>query len=227
MSQSDKLDSLKKRSGKAGKSNLNSNLDQNEDSNENISSISQENLNQNEEISTQDTSSESSNSSNGENDSSNFQEIETEVKIQSLKAEVKDWQQRTARLSAEIANLQKQQELDLAGAKKSGKKTVASHLIVFLNTLNLAFSFAPQSDDIKIKSFIATLENSFGKVINDLNLAGIEIISPKPQDDFNPETMSALDVAPDSEENPKVSKIAGLGYKIDGQVVQPASVLLG
>jgi molecular chaperone GrpE (heat shock protein) len=209
MSQSDKLDNLKKRAGKNTKTNSEkeTTLDGNIETQvgaENNYTHSNKNEKEIEDISKQ-----------------------FEIRIASLESELKDWQQRTARLSAEIANLQKQHELDLAGAKKAGKKSVSSQLITFLNTLNLSFSFAPKLDDIKVKSFVATLESSFEKVISDLKLTGVEIILPKEGDEFNAEIMAALDISANTQDQLKVSKIAGLGYKIDGQVVQPASVLLG
>lgn len=229
MSQSDKLDNLKKRTNKNGKINPNSGsrLDENnvgkQDNFEN-QNLESPKIEGNFEDGLKDNFQDNSESK----ESNNIKEenIQLEIAISSLKAEVKDWQQRTARLSAEIANLQKQHELDSVGAKKLGKKNVASGLIIFLNTLNLAFSFAPKSDDVKVQSFITTLVNSFEKLISDLRLTGVEIISPKTGDDFNPEIMAALDVVGNSDGQPKVSKIAVLGYKIDGQVVQPASVLL-
>ena len=207
MSQADKLDNLKKRSGKTTKNQ--------DDLEENTNS--QEGINANENQPEQ-----------KEEGSINLADIlELKNSINQLKDDADMWKERSTRLSAEISNLQKQQEIDLSGAKKSGKKQVSSQIIIFLNTLNLAFSFAPSSDDVKINSFIATLKTSFEKLVQDLKNAGIEIILPKEGDQFNPEIMAALDVAPDSQENPIVKRIAGLGYIIDGQVIQPASVLLG
>jgi len=210
MSQADKLDNLKKRSGKTTKNQ--DNLEENtSNSRESIDS----NQNQHEEKKEVD------------NNINLADILELKNSINQLEADVDMWKDRSSRLSAEISNLQKQQEIDLSGAKKSGKKQVSSQIIIFLNTLNLAFSFAPSSEDIKVNSFIATLKASFEKLNQDLKNAGIEIILPKEGDQFNAEIMSALDVAPDSQENPIVKKIAGLGYIIDGQVIQPASVLLG
>lgn len=207
MSQADKLDNLKKRSGKTTK--IQDNLEENTNSQEGINA----NENQPEQK---------------EEGSINLSDIlELKNSINQLKDDADMWKERSTRLSAEIANLQKQQEIDLGGARKSGKKQVSSQIIIFLNTLNLAFSFAPSSDDVKVNSFIATLKTSFEKLVQDLKNAGIEIILPKEGDQFNPEIMAALDVAPDSQENPIVKRIAGLGYIIDGQVIQPASVLLG
>jgi molecular chaperone GrpE len=210
MSQADKLDNLKKRTGKITK-NQDSNLDNNSNLEENIHN----------------TAEDSSDNFNQDNSGNLVDLLELRNSINQLKEESDMWKERSARLSAEISNLQKQQEIDLGGAKKSGKKQVSSQIIIFLNTLNLAFSFAPSSDDMKVNSFIATLKTSFEKLVQDLKNAGIEIIQPKEGDQFNPEIMAALDVAPDSQENPTVKRIAGLGYIIDGQVIQPASVLLG
>jgi molecular chaperone GrpE (heat shock protein) len=208
MSQADKLDNLKKRTGKTTK-----NLDELEENTTNFQDNIDSNKSQPEEKET--------------NGNINLADIlELKNSINQLKDDADMWKERSARLSAEISNLQKQQEIDLGGAKKSGKKQVSSQIIIFLNTLNLAFSFAPSSDDMKVNSFIATLKTSFEKLIADLKNAGIEIIAPKEGEIFNPEIMSALDIAADSQDYPIVKRVAGLGYKIDGQVIQPSSVLL-
>ena len=233
MPQSDKLDNLKKRSGKNFKSNLephhpNQKLDEAQGSiSDNTSSIQSNVLS--------DDSSEAISKNAVENnlgdgfkdgfDLSKILELHNQITV--LETDLDSWKEKALRVSAEMANLQKQHELDLGGVKKSGKKAVSAQLITFLNTLNLAFSFAPSSEDQKIQTFITTLKTSFDRLVTDLKTAGVEIILPKPGDEFSAETMSALDVAQNSEENPKVSRIAGVGYKIDGQLVQPASVLLG
>ena len=237
MPQSDKLDNLKKKSGKNFKSNLepnqpNQKLDEAQGNISDNTSSAQSNI-------VSDNSSEATSKNAAENnlgdglkdgfkdgfDLSKILELHNQITV--LETDLNSWKERALRVSAEMANLQKQHELDLGGVKKSGKKAVSTQLITFLNTLNLAFSFAPSSEDQKIQTFITTLKTSFDRVITDLKTAGVEIILPKPGDEFSAETMSALDVAQNSEENPKVSRIAGVGYKIDGQLVQPASVLLG
>jgi len=156
------------------------------------------------------------------------QEINQEmlIKTETLQAEMNDWKERAMRYSAEIQNIQKQTELDVATAKKSAKKYVAQSLNGFLNTLNLAFNFAPKTDDENIHKFIQTLKGSFNQLQNDLNGVGIELIVPKESDLFDPEFMVALNEKNENEENPTVKNIAGIGLKVDNQVIQPASVML-
>lgn len=233
MPQSDKLDNLKKRSGKNFKSNLepnqpNQKLDEAQGGISDNTSNTQSNVVSDDSSEAISRNAAENNLGDGLKDGFDLSKIlELHNQIMGLEADLDSWKEKALRVSAEMANLQKQHELDLGGVKKSGKKAVSTQLITFLNTLNLAFSFAPSSEDPKIQAFITTLKTSFDRVITDLKTAGVEIILPKPGDEFSPEIMSALDVAQNSEENPKVSRIAGVGYKIDGQLVQPASVLLG
>jgi len=165
-----------------------------------------------------------------EDKAENVNNVENTAQVESLendlkfaRVELEDWKDKATRLSADIQNLNKQTELDLAQAKKSAKKNTATAILNFLNTLNLAFSFVPQTNDQKMIVFIETLKTSFQKVLEDFKLAGVEILVPVVGETFNPETMSLLNSPEDSD--PKIKQVVTLGIKIDGVLVQPASVL--
>jgi molecular chaperone GrpE len=150
-----------------------------------------------------------------------------ETRVKSLHSEVEDWKIKSIRISADLQNMQKQSELDIHQAKKSAKKNTVISLMDFLNTLNISFNFIPDTDDEKVKNFINTLKMSFDKVINELKSSGIEVLRVDIGDTFDPEYMNILSIQ-ESENGTqdKVSQIVGLGLKIDGQLVQPASVIV-
>ena len=175
-------------------------------------------------------------------DEENRQEVETEsfsqsfdssqdstsleIQIESLKAEVEDWKNRAMRATADVQNVQRQAELDNAQAKKSAKKYVANGFLSFLNTLNLAFTFAPQTEDEKVNQFLQTLKGSFVRLQSDLDAVGIQLIVPAANDSFDGEIMTALNEKSADEEIPTVKNVATVGLKVDGQVTTPASVML-
>ena len=148
------------------------------------------------------------------------------IQIESLKAEVEDWKSRAIRATADGENVQRQAELDNAQAKKSAKKYVANGFLSFLNTLNLAFTFAPQTEDEKVNQFLQTLKGSFVRLQSDLDAVGIQLIVPTINDQFDGEVMTALNEKSDDEEIPTVKNVATVGLKVDGQVTTPASVML-
>ncbi len=161
---------------------------------------------------------------------SNIQ-FELEKKVEDLKsalAEMEDWKSRALRSAADLQNSQKQHDIDIVQTKKSTKKQVATDLLTFLNTLNLAFAFAPQSEDPKIQSFIQALQTSFAKLTDDLKLKNIEVLIPQIGDIFVPEYMSSLNQVEDdgSVGSIIVKQVVSIGLKVDNQVVQAASVMV-
>lgn len=150
-----------------------------------------------------------------------------QVELNSQKAELENWQNQATRYAAEIQNQAKQFEFDLATAKKSSKKSIITLVIGFLNTLNLAFTYTPKTDDATVQKFVNTLRFSFDQMISDFKVSGVEIVIPKIDEDFNAETMSILNSdAVNEDEHPKVKQVVSLGLKIDDQLVQPAAVMV-
>ncbi len=152
---------------------------------------------------------------------------ELAVHLDSLTKELEDWKNRTLRIAADLQNTQNQFELDMATAKKSAKKSVAINIVSFINTMYLAFVYAPQNLDENTKNFINTLKSNFKKAIEDLKVSQIEIIIPDSGDDFNPETMSILNPeAVIDESSAKVKQVVSVGLKVDEQLIQPVSIMV-
>ncbi len=149
---------------------------------------------------------------------------ELEARLLSYENEIKDWKNKSIRLAADLQNLEKQQELDIAQLKKKIKKTTVDSIFSFLNTLQLSFNYKPETQDQQVNSFINTLQVSFDQVLNQLQNQGIEIINVKPGDEFNPEFMTILSESGDG--NTLVKQVVSVGLKIDGQIIQPASIMV-
>jgi molecular chaperone GrpE (heat shock protein) len=143
----------------------------------------------------------------------------------SLKNEIGDWQNKLSRLNNELNNITKQNELDLAQAKKKSKKSVISQLLEFINTLHLAFLNLPKEQTPETQKFVNTLQTSFQRLISDLQADNIEIIFPEPGQEFDPHYMALLEGTQILEEHPKVKQVVSLGAKIDDQVIKPATVI--
>ena len=158
-------------------------------------------------------------------DSAQVEQLEAQLTVS--KQEAEDWKNKCLRTLADLQNLQKQTELDIQQAKKRAKKATVFSLLEFLNTLNISFSYVPESEDEKVTSFIKTLKGSFEKVIAELQTSGIEILRIEPGQDFDPEYMNILNTqVGEGEVENKVVQVVGLGLRIDDQLVQPASVII-
>lgn len=151
---------------------------------------------------------------------------ELEASIAIKDTEIEDWKNKTYRLSADLQNLHKQHDLDMVQASKQGKKSVVQLVLPFINTLHLAFSFVPQTEANEVAAFAETLKQSLTKLIADCKAAGIEFIIPQEGDSINTSYMAVLNSSHDSEEEPVVNKVISVGVRIDGQLVQEASVMV-
>jgi molecular chaperone GrpE len=152
--------------------------------------------------------------------------LKSQISIQNLETE--DWKNKALRTSADLQNFQKQTEIDQNQIKKVTKKHTIQNLLPFLNTLNISFSYAPKTEDQAVKIFIETLRNSFNKLVLDLKNSNIEILSATVGDLFDPNIMDILnsDFVSESGEV-KVTQVVSVGLKVDNQLIQPVSVIVG
>lgn len=139
--------------------------------------------------------------------------------------EITDWKDKAYRFSADLQNVNKQNELDLQTSLKRGKKNVVQLLLPFVDTLNLSFAFTPETDDENVSKFVDTLKGSFSKMIADFEAAGIEFLVPEIGSEVDAEYMSVLNSVSDEDEI-TVKRVVGVGVRIDGQLIQEATVMV-
>jgi molecular chaperone GrpE (heat shock protein) len=146
-------------------------------------------------------------------------------RLEMLQKELEDWKNRSLRLTADLTNLGRQEEINLSQTRKNTKKAVVNLILPFLNTLYLSFAFVPNITDEKVQKFVQTLQKSFTDVLKDLTNNGIELVIPANGAPFDPVIMTALN-PPENEENARVKQVVSLGLRIDNQLIRPVSVML-
>jgi molecular chaperone GrpE (heat shock protein) len=150
---------------------------------------------------------------------------ELESKIKSLSEEAMHWQRKTQEALLDLRNIQNQFELESQQVVKKTKKTVIQDVFNFCNNLILAFQHLPSDQDDTLKTFASALETSFDQLREGLAKQDVEIVVPNPGDDIDVAYMSVLN-ATGSEEDPVVARVVSAGLRIEGQLVQPASVMV-
>jgi molecular chaperone GrpE (heat shock protein) len=150
------------------------------------------------------------------------EEITVNPRIEELELELKNTKEQVLRLAADSANKDKQFLIDIENSAKKSRKTVVKNLLPFLTTINLSFSFAPKNEESK--KFIEQLQKALKKLNEDLESSNVEFITPALGTAFDPISMQALNNT--ENEEPKVKSLASIGCKIDGQMIQPASVII-
>jgi molecular chaperone GrpE len=148
-----------------------------------------------------------------------------ETRIETLEKELQESKNNWLKSLADFQNFQKQTDLDIAQTKKSAKKSAVLNLIGFLNTIYLSLYYSPSTEDSKVLAFINTLKSSFDKVLEDLKVQNIEILIPKVGESFDAEFMQVLNPG-ESASDVVVSQVVSLGVRIDGQVIQPVSIMI-
>jgi molecular chaperone GrpE (heat shock protein) len=148
---------------------------------------------------------------------------EQQTLITEQKESIETTTQKMIRVLADSENLKKHQELENQQVRKSLKKSIAKNLLEFLNNQFLTLNFLKEVEDDKTKSSLNTLKVSFDTIVSDLAKQSIEFIIPEVGGEFDPESMQVITK---TTEEAKVVTIVTLGLRIDGQVIQPASVIL-
>jgi molecular chaperone GrpE (heat shock protein) len=169
----------------------------------------------------QETGSDSSSQTDADEDE--ISKLQAQIKI--LEIERDDWKDKAYRATADFRNFENQTVLTIESEKKSTKKQVLNQLASFINTLNISFAFAPQSDEESINQFVSALSGSFEKLINDLKMIGIEVLVPKVGEKIDTEYMVVLN-DPNTSEDLKIKQVVSVGFRVDGQLVNPASVMV-
>lgn len=154
-----------------------------------------------------------------------YQIEELKLTLENTKKESEEIKLIAQRAVADSTNLAHQHQLDLESNQKSLKKSVAGHILHVINTLYLAFLYAPATEDEKVIKYLETIKQSFEKSLEDLKVVGIEILTAHKGDSIDFTTMNIIN-SPENAEDPKVSQVVSLGLRIDNQVVQPVTVMV-
>jgi molecular chaperone GrpE (heat shock protein) len=150
---------------------------------------------------------------------------ELEKKIALLSDEAVHWQRKTQEALVDLRNVQNHHDLESQQIVKKTKKSVIQNVFAFCNNLLLAFQHLPAEQDPALQSFVQTLRTSFDQLIAELQKQDVEIVVPQEGDEVDVSYMSVLN-ATGSEEDPVVARVISAGLKIEGQLVQPASVMV-
>jgi molecular chaperone GrpE len=158
----------------------------------------------------------------------NEQILQLESKIAAQAIEITDWKNKLLRSTADLQNFQKQTEIDQNQTKKATKKATIKNILPFLNTLNISFSYTPKTEDKNVQTFIDTLRNSFNKLMLDLNTSDIEILTAQTGDLYDVNFMEILnyDFSPVND-TIIVKQVVSVGLRVDSQLIQPISVIVG
>jgi len=150
------------------------------------------------------------------------EEAERDEEVDALAAEVESLKEQQLRLRAEFDNYRKRMARQAEQTRKMASEGLVRELLPVLDHLELALQHA-EDDSGGFAEGVALVCKQFNEV---LNRAGLEPI-PALGEPFDPNVHEAL-MRADSEEHPEdhVMQEYQKGYKLNGQVVRPAKVVV-
>jgi molecular chaperone GrpE len=155
------------------------------------------------------------------------QEEQVERDLSDLLADVErerdEYLELARRTKADFENYRRRMSNEAAGAERRGRADIARQLIPVLDNLERALEVAESDDRSLAKGVDLVLEEL--RAVLERN--GIKSYEPSGQP-FDPEWHEAMMTRPAGQgESGKVLEVLQKGYRLDGQVLRPARVVVG
>lgn len=151
-----------------------------------------------------------------------------EAQLAALKAERDDFKDKLLRTLAEMENLRRRTEREIADAKAYAVTSFARDMLGSSDNLRRALESVPEAartaTDTALKALVDGVELTERELLKTLERHGVRKIDPQGEK-FDPHLHQAMFEAPDPA-TPKgmVSKVVQAGYKIGERVLRPALV---
>ncbi len=141
--------------------------------------------------------------------------------VEKLKADVDHWKNEYYRAYADTKNLRNNLERDYKESLKYRSEGFIEELLPVLDSFHMALANEPT--DPALKNYLVGFQFIYRNLVSILENEGVAEISPQIGDKFDPHSMNAVDTVEQEEEN-KVLKVYGNGYKLHDRIVRTAMV---
>lgn len=141
--------------------------------------------------------------------------------LKKLKAEVEHWKNEYYRAYADTKNLRNNLERDHREAMKYRAEGFIDALLPVLDSFHMALANEPS--DPALKNYLIGFQYIYRNLVSVLEAEGVSEIAPQIGEEFNANTMAAVDTV-EGEENNKITRVYNNGYKLHDRIVRPANV---
>lgn len=145
-------------------------------------------------------------------------------KIAKLSADLEHWKNEYYRAYADMQNLRKQVEKDHREAIRYRASGFVENLLPILDGFYMALQGEAKNEEMK--NFLVGFEFIYRNLVSVLENEGVKEISPKIGDEFNPETMQAIEAVEGEGEPNKVLKVNVKGYMLHERLIRPSIVVV-
>ena len=149
---------------------------------------------------------------------------ELEEELAKLKADSEHWKNEYYRAYADMKNLRDSIEKDHREVLKYRAAGFVENLLPILDGFHMALSIETTSQEMK--NFLTGFEFIYRNMVSVLEAEGVNEVSPKVGDVFDPNTMSALETKFDEGAPNRVLKVNAKGYKLHDRLIRPAIVVV-
>lgn len=150
----------------------------------------------------------------------------TGVSTQKLKDEIKDWQEKYIRLSAEFDNFRKRTLREKADLLKFAGEDLILSLLPVIDDFERALQSLEQTEDINaLKEGIHLIYNKFSEFLKQKGITEIECNHAEFDTDVH-EAVTKIP-APEPGLKGKVVDVIAKGYEMNGKVIRHSKVVIG
>lgn len=149
-----------------------------------------------------------------------------EVELMALKAEVERLRDAALRAEAEMQNVRRRAEKDVAAAHKFGQERLLKDLLPIKDNLERALEAGAGQDEPAVQAILEGVALTDKSFADTLARHAVEIIDPQGQP-FNPQEHQAMSMV-ENTEVPANSVLAVIqkGYRLHDRIVRPAMVMV-
>ncbi|HCH23910.1 MAG TPA: nucleotide exchange factor GrpE [Oceanospirillaceae bacterium] len=155
-----------------------------------------------------------------------------EVTVESLQLELQEsankveaYRDEAVRAQAEMQNVRRRAEQDVAKAHKFGQEKLVVELLNLVDNLERAL-VASRADNATLENLLEGVEMSQGMLMEGLKKFNVEQLDPHGEP-FNPEQHEAMTAIPNAEMEPNtVMDVFQKGYTLNGRLIRPAMVVV-
>ncbi len=142
------------------------------------------------------------------------------VLLKNAEAQVAQYYEELLRAKAEVENVRRRSQEDVAKARKFGTESFAESLVPVKDSLEAALAQADQTPEAWRAGVEATLKQLIGAFERNL----LKEVAPEPGDKFDPHVHQAISSIPSDQNEGAVVQTLQKGYTIADRVLRPALV---
>lgn len=146
------------------------------------------------------------------------------VEYEQAQAKANEMQDKFVRIQAEMENLRRRTERDVAAAHKYGSEKLIKDLLPVVDSLERGLDF--DASAAELKAIHEGMEMTMKILLETLEKNGVKQVFPEGEP-FNPEEMEAISMQPAENVEPNtVITVVQKGYSLNGRLIRPAMVVV-